>query len=368
MKTLENGSFQYPDGSPVVSGTLYLTLSTDATVIGTGQIAPQTVTIALDASGDVAGTPSVWGNDELSPSGTVYTAEVVDSNGARVYGPQIWSLVGASPIDLDNLQALLAQDFIVNYPEAVLLNPSQAQTITNFGLTVTDLTVTGTLTASGLGPTLQVNGTPNGDQALLNLKNGSNVSITDDGVGGITFNSNAGANLVAIQNPTTGASSFTGSATSCVIVRIPAGCIGAVGTKLQVSITFDSTSTGNCILSNSVLRRTLPGTTTFTDTVNLTWSSSVTPTFNTTATKTFTSDSVACTLDSSHDTYIILRIDPASPGTVLANTFSVNTITKCSGETTGTAYDTVSAIPNLTTLLSALSAQTELISSIVLGS
>lgn len=40
---------------------------------------------------------------------------------------------------------------------------------------------------------LQTNGTPNGSQSLLNLKNGTNVTITDDGVGGITINSTGGA-------------------------------------------------------------------------------------------------------------------------------------------------------------------------------
>lgn len=150
MKTLSGGGFQYPNAVAVASGTLQLALSIDATVIGTGQIAPQVVTIALDTNGDVSGTPQVYGNDELSPDGTVYTAQVVDSNGARVYGPQLWNLAGSSPINLDNLQALLAEDVVVNFPSAVLLNPSAAQTITNFGLTVPSLTATAGITGDAL--------------------------------------------------------------------------------------------------------------------------------------------------------------------------------------------------------------------------
>lgn len=42
---------------------------------------------------------------------------------------------------------------------------------------------------SGSSTILQTNGTPNGSQALLNLKNGTNVTISDDGVGGVTINS-----------------------------------------------------------------------------------------------------------------------------------------------------------------------------------
>lgn len=41
--------------------------------------------------------------------------------------------------------------------------------------------------ASGI--TLKTNGTNNGSQSILNLKNGSNTTITDDGSGGITFTS-----------------------------------------------------------------------------------------------------------------------------------------------------------------------------------
>lgn len=47
---------------------------------------------------------------------------------------------------------------------------------------------------SGSGTTiaLKTNGVSNGSQTILNLKNGSNVTITDDGVGGITIASTGG--------------------------------------------------------------------------------------------------------------------------------------------------------------------------------
>lgn len=40
--------------------------------------------------------------------------------------------------------------------------------------------------------TLETNGTPNGDQTLLNLVEGTNMTITDDGFGNITFDSTGG--------------------------------------------------------------------------------------------------------------------------------------------------------------------------------
>ncbi len=42
-------------------------------------------------------------------------------------------------------------------------------------------------TGGGSSINLETNGTPNGSQTLLNLKQGTNMTITDDGVGGITF-------------------------------------------------------------------------------------------------------------------------------------------------------------------------------------
>ncbi len=47
-----------------------------------------------------------------------------------------------------------------------------------------------TISSSGLA--LETNGTPNGDQTLLNLVAGTNMTITDDGLGNITFDATGG--------------------------------------------------------------------------------------------------------------------------------------------------------------------------------
>ena len=44
----------------------------------------------------------------------------------------------------------------------------------------------------GSGVSLETNGTPNTDQAVLNLINGTNVTITADGSGGVTISSSGG--------------------------------------------------------------------------------------------------------------------------------------------------------------------------------
>lgn len=53
--------------------------------------------------------------------------------------------------------------------------------------------ITGGGGGGGGGPTLKTNGTNNGSQTILNLKAGTNVTIVDDGVGGITFSAAGGS-------------------------------------------------------------------------------------------------------------------------------------------------------------------------------
>lgn len=83
-----------------------------------------------------------------------------------------------------------------------------------------------TITQTGVnGTTLETNGALNGSQTLLNLKDGGNVSITDDGVGGITIaasapivigfvigNGNIGTNVGPML-----AAVRSGSVTKCVV-------------------------------------------------------------------------------------------------------------------------------------------------------
>lgn len=60
----------------------------------------------------------------------------------------------------------------------------------NQTITLPDATGTVALTSQLL--TLQTNGTPNGSQTLLNLIEGTNITLTDDGVGGITIDATGG--------------------------------------------------------------------------------------------------------------------------------------------------------------------------------
>lgn len=99
---LSGGGWQDAHGNPVALGTLVLTLSQDAVVTANNdQVAPILVQFPLDSSGNLVSspTPSVWGNDQLAPTNTFYTAEVLNSGGSRVWGPEKWTLTSPGPIN-----------------------------------------------------------------------------------------------------------------------------------------------------------------------------------------------------------------------------------------------------------------------------
>lgn len=124
--TIQNGSFQKPDGTLLANGTLVLRLSQDATVSATAQVVSKApITITLDASGQAPAT-AVWGNDTLSPSGTVYYVDVFDSVGKPVANTQSWSITGAGPIELTTM---VRTDPGPTFPTPVLKAPAGDQTV-----------------------------------------------------------------------------------------------------------------------------------------------------------------------------------------------------------------------------------------------
>lgn len=130
--TIQNGQFQDAAGT-AITGTLNLQLSQDAVVTGTGTVAPVTVSIVVTA-GQAVATP-IWGNDNLTPSGTVYVARLFDTSGALVWGPENWSITGAGPIEINTLTPSSAA---VAYPTAIITNPSGDQTIATGNLTISN--------------------------------------------------------------------------------------------------------------------------------------------------------------------------------------------------------------------------------------
>lgn len=66
--------------------------------------------------------------------------------------------------------------------------------VTGSGVTGTRVgnKVTYTIAGGGAGITLETDGTPNGDQTLLNLVSGTNISLSDDGLGNVTIDATGG--------------------------------------------------------------------------------------------------------------------------------------------------------------------------------
>ena len=95
---------------------------------------------------------------------------------------------------------------------AITLNCSTGLTCTNSGGTVT-------ATASGTSLSLETNGTPNGSQTLLNLAQGTGITLVDNGSGTVTIASTGGAGAA---NP------------SCTFSALDTGCT-APTTSIDVS-------------------------------------------------------------------------------------------------------------------------------------
>jgi hypothetical protein len=147
-------------------------LNQDGMVTGVGQVcAGIKITVPLNSSGNVVTSPAVyvWPNDVISPINSFYIVSGYTANGQLAWGPNHQQVLSSpSPFDLD----AWIPDQLTNWTP-----PLQS-------------------------PTLEHNGAINGSQSLLNLKNGTNVTITDDGLGGITINAPISATVLKTNGHT----------------------------------------------------------------------------------------------------------------------------------------------------------------------
>lgn len=109
-KTL-TGTFQYPDGTPVANGRLFVQLSQDAQIAGGGgQVSGGVpIVIRLDASGSIPSNTTIWGSDQFVAS-TPYKVSVVGPGGDLLYGAESFTIAGASPIDISGLTPATPQN------------------------------------------------------------------------------------------------------------------------------------------------------------------------------------------------------------------------------------------------------------------
>jgi fibronectin-binding autotransporter adhesin len=124
------GAFQTALGAAVANGTLVFELSRSASISGGGGIAPQKVNVSLDANGKVASGQSIFRNTDLSPSGTTYQMQLLDSSGNKIADFGTQTISGAAPIDLALFTPTSGGGGIISFSNAVLQSPQGDQTIT----------------------------------------------------------------------------------------------------------------------------------------------------------------------------------------------------------------------------------------------
>lgn len=82
-------------------GVLALQLSKYALTGGLADNAPRFYNIALDSTGAIPVGQQIWANDELMPEGTQYQTVITDVNQLIIFGPQMLSICGPDPIDMN---------------------------------------------------------------------------------------------------------------------------------------------------------------------------------------------------------------------------------------------------------------------------
>ncbi len=120
---------------------------------------------------------------------------------------------------------------------------------------------------SGSGPALETNGVPNGSQVLLNLVEGVNTVITDDGLGNITIDA-SGSGVMSVDDDANGVVSVDNTDPANPIIEFNGVNVdglsitgdGTSGTPLKNSTIFVQTETGGHIVDDSMGTTTLFGT------------------------------------------------------------------------------------------------------------
>lgn len=242
--SISGGAFQDAAGN-LVTGTLQLQLQQDAIVSGTGTVAPA-IPVTITVTAGAAASTSVWGTDNLTPSGLVYVAQVFDASGARVWGPENWSLTGAGPIDISTL---VPSSSAVSYPAAVLKAPTGDQAIASNNLLPASGNTTQSLgsTAAPWNATLRTQNTIVYADAFASLQAAHDALGSNGGTVVIPVGTFSGA--VAISKPNV---IFRGSGAGTIITA------AASGTSSIITVTG-----ANCRISDfRVNGQAVDGTTT----------------------------------------------------------------------------------------------------------
>ena len=152
---LVGGHFQDSQGNLLSDGYLKMVLNNDESVNDFQICAGITITVPLDAFGDVVSSPGifVWGNDVMLPINSYYTVTGYTSEGQIAFGPNNQQIEGTGTFDLGT--------WVPN--QVISWFPSLQ---------------------AGIG--VEVEGSPLSSSTVLDLVNTGNVTFTDNGGGRVS--------------------------------------------------------------------------------------------------------------------------------------------------------------------------------------
>ena len=292
LTQLTGGNFTDSEGNVLANGYLTFQLSQDGNVAGVGNLCSGiTVKIQLDSTGNVAGvssTPPVsnqylWANANISPINTFYKVKGYTAAGQRAWGRNQQQIGAGATF---NLGSWVPNQVIQWFPSPQSL-------------------------------ALEVNGTPASSQTVQNLEAGANITITDEGGGNIQIaasggssGSPVGSNITTcpvLPDYNTATSGLNGYS---IFMKIPASLVQAV-TTAGVKIGLWTATTTGLVVNSASIGATLPNSVAWTATqVPITF-----PAGSFSAASTlYLSNTAVITIDTQHDYWIVVYIDPGSTG------------------------------------------------------
>jgi len=298
---LIGGAFQDLEGNVLVDGYLRLFLSQDANVAGVGNIcAGIYVQIQLDAYGNVSVEPPqyAWGNNQMLPVNTFYKVSGYTAAGQLAFGPNNQQIIG---VDGQFDAGTWVPNQVISWVPP--LQPLE----------------------------LEVNGTANEDQSILNLySSNASVTITDEGDGNINLQAASG---FAAGSNVFGFPRFNGSdgglSNYTMIAIIPASLVTAIGTSAVLTLftgsNFGGTGFeyGNIVIAATAASRFIGGVIS----PDYTWTTSpkaVTFPGGSFAVEStsYPSNPVSITIDTEHDYYLMVYLTSANTSNIPYVNFS----------------------------------------------
>lgn len=198
---LIGGAFQDSEGNLLALGYLIFKLNQDANISGVGNIASGIeIKITLDADGNVVTSPaqSIWGNNQMLPANAYYRVTGYTAAGQPAWGPNNQQVNGSGgTFDVGTW----IPNQVISWTPPIQIPTLETNEVENGDQTLLDLHAGANISLSDNGSgrvtiaatgivtplTLETDGVVNGSQTILNLKSGDNITVTDDGVGGVTI-------------------------------------------------------------------------------------------------------------------------------------------------------------------------------------